>query len=227
MKKLNNLSWILYPILVAAFIIISSQLLLDPVRWQGLVTNQEKIAEQEVQIQNLRTKLTALNSVDLQAAQRDLKYLVSAMPNSKMVWFLVSELKLSASEGGVTIQDYKGNVGKGIAESSDSAVAVDDQNLSIKVSLNVTTLDGLKSMLASLDKRLPLVKISRIEFSDGSVSLVADGAWSPSKKVTGNEGEILEYISEVNKAKSFINGFIGFPEVVVASMSGEMVTDPF
>lgn len=227
MKNFSKYQFLLYPLVVFLFIVFSANLLFDPVRWEGLMTNQTQIADQERQIGELKMKLEKLNAVNLDVASADLKYLVSAMPNSKMVWFLVSELKLSASEGAAIIEEYKGEVGRGVAEASGEAEVVDDSKLSLKTNMLVSDISNLRNVFASLDKRLPLVKISKIEYENGALVLVTEGAWSPSKKTVAGDVNLPDYQASVTRVKKALEGFVGFPEVVVSSDSGEFVVDPF
>lgn len=230
MKKLKDFTWLLYPLIVIGFVVVSAQYLFDTSRWTSLASDGEKIKTQEEQIERLRKKLAVLSAVDLVADEQNLKYLVSAVPNTKMVWFLVSELKLAASDGGVNIDEYKGQVGVGVSEASESAIVqiTPENNLSIKAEIRAPDITSFKNFLGSLQSRLPLVKVAKFEYLSGEVKLTVEGAWTPSKSSVGDMSDLPDYKAKVEQAKLGLAGLVGFPEVVLTgTTSAEIVTNPF
>ncbi len=230
---MKNINWLLYPLLVVGVIVFSANIIFDSNRLDNLSENKKIVEEEQVKIAAMRRKLSVLASVDGPTLEGDLKYLNSAMPTTKMVWFLVSEMEIAASESSVRIEEYKAKVGKGLSEATDEAKltntsqAVVDEGMKFTVMLSVKQLSDLQTMLASLEKRLPLTKINQLQYESGKAIVEVEGAWEAAKKISTENNILPDYQTSVADAKLKLSDFVSFPEIDVNQVPMQPNNNPF
>lgn len=214
--------WLGYPAAVLVMVVVSSQFLLfDQSKWTSLLTDRQKVADQQTQIAELKRKLGILSTVDIAQETDRLKLLVNAQPPKKAVWSLVSEMKSAATGSGVIIDGYKGGAG-GVREASGSA----DESLVLKVQAHVSDVTKMGKFLTSLYNKLPLARINTLTWTDGQVEMEIESAWLPWQAVAKSDSPLPDYKAEVTAVSDKLSGFESLVEVTEATGSGG-VTNPF
>jgi hypothetical protein len=223
-KIVKNWLWVLYPVVVLVFLLFSTNYLFGAnSRMQDFLKRQEKVDDEQGQISELKKKLIVLNSVDPEKAKLDLAELLKAVPASKKVWVLVSELKAAAVDSDASVSAYTGRGGQ-VKEASESAV-VDTEVLGLDVEYNVGLFTDLVKVFENMEKMLPLIKIAKVNMDENMFKVSAIGAWANWVKVSGDANIPLpDYVSAVNKAKEKI---AENSELPVATDSGEISSNPF
>ncbi len=221
--------WVGYPVVVVLVIIISSQyLFFDQETWSSLMTDKQKVADQQAQIADLKKKLGVLSAVDSQAETENLKLLLKAQPPRKSIWYLLSEVKIAASDSGVAIVGYKGGSG-GVKEATDGATLQTqggDVNLTLTVDISADHLDQMRKFIADLENKLPLARMNKIDLMGGKGSVELESAWWPWVKVADSGTPLPDYRAETEKVKAELADYENLPEVAAATESGG-VTNPF
>src|SRR3989344_4260622 len=203
----KNWMWLLYPVIVGVFVVVSANYLWSNRQELMQAANSGKGAETEAKIAALRGKLGVLSRVDTAREKADLEYLAKAVLPNKAIWLVVNQLKGAAAEAAVTLTSYRAASGGDIREASDSAAQVEpDPGLVLEVTVSGAALESLARMLASLEKRLPLVRVIKVEYANGSAVLTVEGAWEPWKKAEGDT-PLPDFRPAVDEAKQKLSGF--------------------
>lgn len=221
--------WLLLPLGVVLFIVVSVNFVFNPARWDKLSADKTQVEEQQAQIAALRQKLAVLTAVDPTAEGDNLKYLNTAMPTTKMIWYVVSQMKNAASESGTIIEEYKAVVGSGLAEATEGAkvVSVKDEPLKIKALLTVRDPKDLVPFVQNLENRLPLVRVDAVDYVAGKATIELVSAWAPITRVQPQAQGLPDYKQKVNQAKLGIAGFVSFSDIVVPAGTPEIIVNPF
>lgn len=220
--------WLGYPAAVLVIVVVSSKFLLfDQSKWTSLLTDQQKVAEQQAQIAELKRKLGILSNVDIAQETDRLKVLVNAQPPNKAVWSLVSEMKSAATGSGVIINGYKGGAG-GVREASGSAEATagSDESLILKVQAQIDDMTKMGKFLTSLYIKLPLARINTLTWTDGQVDMEIESAWQPWQAVAKSDSPLPDYRAEVAAVSDKLSGFESLVQATAATDSS-IVTNPF
>jgi Tfp pilus assembly protein PilO len=209
--KLSNWWWVGYPLGVIVFIILSLGYLMNNASAiQNITAKQSDAEEQQKIAEQLRTKLESLKKVDSPVETERLKQFLVAVPASRRVWYLISELNKSASESGIVLKEYRGVVGD-VKEASESAEmpTADDPTvkMSLKVQYDTLEFEPLSKALAILEGVLPLVKVTKVAYSSTGVEVTVEGAWGPWVKVSGDSGSPLpDYQGLSSKVEKELSG---------------------
>ena len=122
----RELVWVIWPLLVAGFIFVTFNFWVNSgqASMATLLVKKEEVEAAQKEAAQLKSKLQALRRVDAVREGESLKKLTTAMPVSRNVWWLLRELKISASESGAVLEQYKGKVGE-VLEASGEAQLVE------------------------------------------------------------------------------------------------------
>lgn len=219
--RLKNWLWLGYPLIVAGFIAVTANLVFsDPGRWVGVVQSRERIEEDEAKAAELRNKLLVLQAVDIEADEADLRLMAGAVPASKLAGAVALELREAASAAGAVLEQYRGSVGR-VDEASGEVevVLTGEEEFSLVVNYRVTDLEQLKRLLADLERRLPLVQVTALDYSPGRVEMTVEGVW----KAWGEreEGELEpDYKLRATEVKLQLADFLRFEEVSLTEGGG-------
>jgi hypothetical protein len=217
--RLSDWIWVLYPVLIVVLVLISANYILGTgdVSLIRLTARQEETEAQEKIVNELKEKVNSLKVINRTQALAQLKDLLVAMPASKKAWLLVAQLQNAATISATTLSAYKAEVGdvKEASESSSVADPVYNSPLSVRVDYEISNFEQLVTILKTLDRYLPLVKVKKVEFGATLATVTLEAAWMPWKPVTVSDTEVVavDYKPEVKKAMDAISKM----EEVVAS----------
>jgi len=231
--RINNYTWVLYPVLVAVFIIMGANFILNSGKDTLLKFTERKseIEEFNLRANNLRSTLEILKGVDVPTTREQLGLMLKAVPASRQVWLLISELNQAAVKSGMSIDSYKGSIGD-IQEATKSADAVatpeaeltEPSAMILKVVFENEDFSQLAFGLGELERLIPLVKIVRIDYGINSAEITVEGAWSAWEASSNNPELVLpDYRSDVLKVTTLLERFepVGItPTETGASTSG-------
>jgi hypothetical protein len=181
--KIKDWLWVFYPILTAVFIIISLNFLMGsgPESIMSVISKQDENNQEEIAVEQLKAKLEILQGVNREINR--LKSLLAAMPPAKRIWFLVEAVDYSASNAGIVIDQFGGTVGD-IKEASDSATMsaqITDTDpaklMSLKIDYKQTAFGDLYNAIKQMENYLPFVKVAKVSYDPGKVSVTVEGGW--------------------------------------------------
>lgn len=198
----------MYPLVVVAVIVVSaSQLSVI----HKLLDRQRQVETEEEKLARLREKLAKLEAVDLQAEVANLQFLATAVPTTKQVWVVASELKVAAAEAGVLLEGYKGS-----------------GDLIVEATFGVAGIDQLGQLVATLERKLPLVKVVDVKYAFGKATVTVSGVWLPLADVTGlSEQPVPETAKDVSDVQQQLAGFVGLAGGSVPIAGVEVNPVPF
>lgn len=227
--KIKYWVWVSYPILVATFIAISAIVVLNNKdKFAAMVERKEKIAVEEARIAGMKKRLAILQSLDVKSESENLKQMIRAVPTSKMVWSLVTELKQAAADTGAVLETYKGSVGNVKEASAEAELVEENTPFELDVTYEVADLEQLGNLLKNLESRVPLIKVNKMRYGAGLVDLTIEGAWKAWESVVDPGADLPEYQSDLEKVKMLLAGFVKFDELSVeGSETGTGVINPF
>ncbi len=184
--KISDWVWIFYPLIVVTFIIVSAGYLLGSgsTSIQVLLSKQQKTDDQQNQLSKLKLKLETLKSADTDQEGQKLTQLLVAMPPAKRVWYLLEAVNKSASDAGVLINQFNGNVGD-VKEATASAtvsgqITPTDQTqktMSLNVEFAQMDFPSMTKIISELEGDLPLVKVKKVDFTLSKTTIDLEGGW--------------------------------------------------
>lgn len=223
----RNWLWVTYPAAVAVFVVVSLSFMGSARSSLSQVTSFGEAAETESKIAVLREKLSLLSTVNVSQESEDLELFSKAVLPNKAIWLIVSEIKTAATEAGVTLVGYKAAGVGDVKEASESAELVENSGMALEVSLSGVTMESLASVLSSLERYLPLVSITKLNYQEGSAVLEVEGAWEPWVKLEG-ETPLPDFRTGVGEAKRRLEDFTSFAGSAEAvGESGDTTLNPF
>ena len=213
--KVEDWTWVTYPILVVVMIVVGLNFFLSGgvESLDRMLVKPTQTHQEELEAAQLEVKLNKLRAINTEDLLLKMKKLLVAVPPSKRVWLLLAELQLSASEAGMTIDSYKATVGD-VKEASESAVPVAAEVaasdlLSLTVVYNESSYENVILLMESLQKLKPLIKVVTVEYKENKATVTVESAWSAWQSVASQGGmDLPEYNQEVNQALTSTEGLV-------------------
>lgn len=212
--------WVAYPILVIVGIFIGVSLLFgDGGKRIANITGAGKELEvQKAELLRLQLKEQVLQAVDTERETATLVRLTEAMPATKKIWLLVSELNLAGNEALVAMTDLEGNADEvkdaTIAATPKPLVPGITDTLELTAKYDIAEFEQVKKIVDKLDRMLPLVKINKLSYDAGALDLTVEGAWSNWNKVASESLNTLPEISNsVTETEAKLAGFESLPAI--------------
>jgi hypothetical protein len=205
--KLKDWWWVGYPVLVAGFMVCSINLMVNNSQMISDFSGKQKQAQEaQAQVERLKDKLKSLEEIDRPKETERLTKILTAMPTSRKVWILVSEVNQTASMAGAIVKEYRGVVGE-MKEASESAVTETspeaESAMSLKVQYDYGPFEMMYRVLAELERQQPLVKVSKVSFKETGSEVVLEGAWGPWSRLTKDvESPLPSYEEAAIKAEA-------------------------
>jgi hypothetical protein len=221
--------WVGYPVLALIFMYASFTILMGigQERIVGFAAKRDQVEGEEVKVAKMENKLMQLKQADKDVLGSDLSQLAVAIPLSKKVSLLVGEMRNAASQAGTTLDEYKGLVGQ-VKEGAVVPNLTDDGvGLVLSATFNVSDFKQVQEILKGLYNQLPLVKVNKISYALGKLTVEAEGAWSPWKTSTNDViSPLPDYQTQRDTAKTAITNFQVFSEMIIPTGSTG-TTNPF
>ena len=225
-KLWERWKWVAYPVGVGVVIWVSLGWLVGSSdAWQSLTVRQDEVREQQEKVARLKEKLAVMTQVNLGQEKANLGIMVEAIPAVKQVPGLLAELAAAGNAAGAAMAGVRGTAGD--VGATESAVAVNSQELVLTASFVVTDIQQVGKLLTDMEKRLPLLRVRRVQFSKGKIDVEVEGVWSPLGKLVGEVDQPLpETKGLAESVKRKLAGFVSLP-VVAATSSGSVRENPF
>ncbi len=225
---MNKWGWVLYPILVAVFVIYTGVTVLSNVdTWAQITQKREDVQVQQEKAALLRNKLVVLSNFDTNKAQIDLHEMLDTLPDARLAWSLISEIKNAAAQSEVELKEYKSNAGN-VKQATAGAVLADESGVVLTISARVPDIVRLRRFLNVLMTQKPLVRLLRLSFSGGAMQLTVEGGWSRMVHETPKNTPLQEYGTTIAGVRSQMEKYVLVSVEQAASGSGNFgVTNPF
>jgi hypothetical protein len=181
--SLVQYKWLLYPVLVLAFVFITQKWLwLDSNSlWNRISLARIEAGKNSQQAASLANKLAALQKVDMTADNEILKKLNQAVPTRLDLTQMISQMQLISTNTQVPISAYK-SVGDSV----------------INVTFDTEDFTSATNLLAQLYKSLPLISIVQVSFSSGKVSVDLKSEYRTIPQIDSNlEMVVPDYKSKI------------------------------
>ncbi|KKS32533.1 MAG: hypothetical protein UU93_C0006G0012 [Candidatus Amesbacteria bacterium GW2011_GWA2_42_12] len=206
--------WLAYPLIVLVLIIFSINFFASGRLWAGLTRQKSKVDANRIQITKLTKKLALLKNVDLSKVNNENNYLQTLVPTSKQVPMLLTEIYQSATAAGVLVESYKGSV-------RDVTASASGEKMSLDVTFLVGDANNLYKLLQQLERRIPLLDITKVSFTLDKAVVTVSGLWYPVLKFTPDlTYEIVDSESKIAEINSKLvqYGVTVLPNVDVISI---------
>ena len=225
---MNKWLWVLYPTLVLIFVVYTAITVFSNAdTWAQLTQKREDVQVQEEKAAQLRKKLATLANFDTTKAQSDLKELLDTLPDARLAWSLITEIKNAASQSEVELKEYKSNAGN-VKQATAGAVLADESGVVLTMSARVPDIVRLRRFLNVLTSQKPLVRLLRLTFTGGAMQLTVEGGWSRMSHETVKDAPLQEYADTLSSIRTRMEKYVLVSVDQAASVSGNFgVTNPF
>jgi hypothetical protein len=225
----------LYPLVVVVLVLGSCAF----VFWGGVgvlakvTSGNDLIVRQAALIDGYKAKERILQALQVNQVNQDLEFLGGVVPYSAKVWEIVNLAKVAGEEVGVNLIEWRGFGGEVVADpvaSSSPIAKTSDSGQTMTGLYDVDSVDKLQTLLLSLERRIPLVTVTRVAYVPGQTEIDLRGEWSSYKTVSiAKEAKLPEGVEKL--VLSLREKLDGFRSVAASSVgtkvSGEGKNNPF
>lgn len=210
--KAGDYLWVVYPVLVVAFIVLSLTVVTGQGQagWDALTNRQKEVALQSERLARLKLKVGKLRETRAEEVNEDLRNLLLAVPATRQVLLLLSELGQAASGSGLSMEGYSFDTGN-IKESTPSAQGSEEEakkELVVNVVVEGGNFDRLRQFVGKLEGFLPIARVTGVKFADGGAAVKVEQKWKPWVKVNLEaESELPEYAAKLAEAFKLISEY--------------------
>lgn len=181
MKRLYAWWWLSYPVIVAFLVAFSFNVLFNEGELTRLSTDSNEVAAQAAKVAVISQKVAALETVNVSILNEQMEKLVLAVPVTKPVWQMVSNINYAASSSGSVVDGYKSSVGS-LKVATTSAVL--ESGLMMDVEYSVADFPTLIKLLGGFESRLPLIVVNKLDMSAGKAMVSISSLWKPGTVVS-------------------------------------------
>lgn len=231
-KQLAKYKWVVYPA-IAGMLVVGSLLYVSSGSvdlWERLRQKNSKVEDEAKALEELSLKLEKLRTIDASRQSENLGWLLGVVPEGKQVWVVVNELQAAAGEAGTVLDSWSSNVGEiSVADASASARAAVGDPQTLSGFFAVKDVRMALDVVRSIERRMPLLSLSKATYSEGQLTVVVEGVWSPLLTAVPTETRRLPegLDAAVSQLKVKLGDFKGLNEVAGGFVSQPQGGDPF